>query len=285
MMLKPPTSRVTTLKADECYWSVLDGSVADGLRGKARQRALLFALEQDLPMPIDEIHAVFLARPGGQIIACACPRDLLVQLAEDADVVHPEAIPDWLDCDQDAVDFDLLGGDILSKRVRRMGAMHLVTVLLVCTLLSSLLTVGFVIRSRAFEQERQDARAATNAAQGLVLPPAGAGAQPTSIRLAALLRTVNSHSDTVMNSDFVSATDSLEQILARWPQDVRLQRLTVGKLDIRIDLTMPADLDPSLFIGALEELNDWTLSAPVVRRSQESTSVSLSLQRAERAAG
>jgi len=263
---------------------VLDAPVADGLRGKARVRALLFALEQDLPLPVDDIHAVFVAGSDNRIIACACLRDHLVRLAAFSDVVHPVEIPGWLDCDRGAAEFNLLGGEIASNRVRRMGVVQLVAVLLVCTLLSGLLSTGFVLRSRAFERVRQDAHAATSAAQRLVLPPAGAGAQPASIRLAALVRTVNANSLAVTDSDFVPATDSLEQILARWPQDVRLQRLTVGKQDIRIDLTMPVSLDPSLLIGALEDLEGWVLSAPVIRRSQETTAVSLSLQRAARSA-
>jgi len=280
-----PSSRVTMLPADSCFWSVIDGSVAGGLRGPAKTRAMLYALEPDLPLPIEDVHAVFLANGDGSIAACACRRDELARLAESADVVTPEEIPEWIACDAAAAEINLLGSGVSSVRVRRTQRTQLAVLLAVSILLSGFVSAGLYRRGQALGQDENDLRAAINSAQSLVLPPAGPNAQPASIRLAAALRTVSFENGSVQQSTAPPATDSLGQVLATWPGDARLKRLTIGKQDIRIDLTMPAEQDPSRFIGKLEELKGWKLSAPVIRRSQNETTLSLSLQRTEEGAG
>ena len=157
------------------------------------------------------------------------------------------------------------------------------TALTLCLCLSVLLTLGFLHRSKAYSEHHAAAADATQRARSLVLPPAGPSAQPASIRLEALLRSTDSLQGSTRSSDFPPASESLAQLLSLWPEGVRLQRLSLGKRDIRIDLTMPLGLDPSILIERLETIQGWKLSAPVIRRSSSSTSVSLSLQRAEEA--
>src|SRR5690606_11659430 len=158
-----------------------------------------------------------------------------------------------------------------------------VSALTVCLCLSVLLTLGFLHRSNSYSEHHAAAADAADRARSLVLPPAGPNAQPASIRLAALLRSTDSLQGSTRSSDFPPASESLAQLLSLWPEGVRLQRLALGKRDIRIDLTMPLGLDPSHLIERLETMQGWKLSAPVIRRSSSSTSVSLSLQRAEEA--
>lgn len=280
-----PASRVTTLPDGSCFWSVIDVAAAAGLRGPAKNRALRFALEPDLPLPLEDVHAVFLATGDGSITACACRRDELDRLAENADVVNPETVPEWIACNQAAAEINLLDGDVTSARVRRTRVARVVLLLVVAALLSLIVSVGFVRRTQALNQIENDLRAAIKSAQGLVLPPAGPNAQPASIRLAAALRDVSIASGSVQQSSEQPATDALRMVLESWPEGTRLKRLSIGKQDIRIDLTMQAEHDPSGFIAGLEGLQGWKLSAPVIRRSQSETTISLSLQRTEEDAG
>ena len=285
MRLALPKSRVATLDTEDCFWAALDASASSGLRGKARRRALLFALEQELPLPLEEIHAVFVEQPHGKVAACASKRDVLIRLAESADIVIPKTVPGWLECDREPSTFNLLSDGCASRRASRLRTVSCIGVVVLLGILSGLLTAGFAIRDSGFQRQRENTLNAILAAQNLVLPPAGAGVQPASIRLAALLRTTKTNTQFIGDTGSPPATDALEQVLARWPQDAQLQRLAIGKRDIRIDLTMPSDFDPSVFIGALENVAGWALSAPVVRRSDVTTSVSLRLQRLEGAGG
>ncbi|HED54116.1 MAG TPA: hypothetical protein ENJ00_07935 [Phycisphaerales bacterium] len=278
-----PTSRTVTLPDESLYWSVLDGASVSGLRAPAKERALHYALEPDLPLPIDEIHAVFHTNKDGTITACACTREQLDRLARVADVIVPAGVPGWINCEAPASAFNLLGGVLVSSRLRRTRRVQLMVLCVVFAALSGMLSIGFARRSEAYKHEQHELSAAIESAQRLILPPAGPHAQPASIRLAAMLRSISSETEPNAKTILPAATDPLRQILAIWPEGSRLKRLSIGKRDIRIDLTLPADHDPTGFIDGIEHLDGWRLSAPVLQRSPDETSLSLSLQRTEEA--
>lgn len=279
--MKPllPRSRIGSLPADRLYWSRLDDSAAAGLRGPARTRALRFALEPELPLPIEEVVAVFASAEGG-IAACACRRDELEAIAERADVVLPESVPEWLGCPIDPSSLDLLRGTTPSRRVRHASLAQGAVLLALVVALSAAVTLGMLRRAEGLKDAQRDIRSAIASAQDLVLPPVGPSAQPASIRLAAELRRVDPSPSTSVEDRFPHATHTLEQILSRWPAEARLQRLAVGKRDIRLDLGLPAGQDPSELLGNLETLEGWSLAAPVIRQSPSGTTLSISLQRA-----
>lgn len=159
--------------------------------------------------------------------------------------------------------------------------MRTAALLAVCAAISALLTLGMLRRAHTSEQEHLDLQSAIASAQGLVLPPAGPNAQPASIRLAAELRAVFSTGPRSIEAGLDPATDTLRDILARWPAEARLKRLSIGKRDTRIDLSLPADADPAPLLADLESVHGWALSAPVIRPSPAETSVSIGLQRKE----
>ncbi|RNC81181.1 MAG: hypothetical protein ED559_05110 [Phycisphaera sp.] len=278
-----PRSRVAAIPSEACFWSVLDASATDGLRGKTQKRALLYALEPDLPVPIDEVEALFRAEPNGAITACACRRDRLEDIAKAADIAVPDSVPSWLETSHVASNFDLLQGSIVSGRSRHARRTLIASVFVVGLIISSMLMIGFLNRTKAYNTQRDDAASATSLAQELVLPPAGPNSQPASIRLAAMLRSTSTHKHDNQDNSFTPASESLEQILSIWPDGARLQRLSVGKQDVRVDLSMPIELDPTNFIEHLETLEGWSLSAPSIRRTTSTTSVSVSLQRKQEA--
>lgn len=276
-----PRARVATVPADRLYWARLGGSAASGLRGRARESALRFALEPELPVPIEEVATVFVTGDDGDFVACAGSVEELGALRLTADVALPESVPEWLETELSAGAFDLLRGLPPAGRVRRAGRVRTAALVLVCTALSALVTTGMLRRADAAEREREDLTQAIAAAQGLVLTPAGPNAQPASIRLAAELRAVtaaNVDSGAGASPDAVLA---LREVLARWPEGARLKRLSVGKRDIRADLSLPAGADPAALLASLESVEGWSLAAPVIRQSLAETAVSIGLTRTE----
>lgn len=276
-----PQSRTITIPENHLYWAFLDVSAIEGLRGRARTRALQYALEPELPAAIEDVATAFACTEDGRVIACACPFDELQRLASSADMAVPASIPNWLGTDLPATAFDFMRDTTSSERVRRTRRMRAGALLAVCAAVSSLATLGMIRRAGEFEQRLGNLQNAIATAQDLVLPPAGPNAQPASIRLAAELRAVSSTEMRTVESDLTPATNTLREVLARWPEDARLKRLSIGKRDTRIELTLPADADPAPLLADLESVDGWTLAAPVIRPSQTETSVSIGLQRKE----
>lgn len=276
-----PISRMVTIPEDRLYWARLDSSVVQGLTGRARTRALRYALEPELPVAIEDLAAVFAQDTNGDTIACACPRDELGHLALNADMALPASVPTWLGTEVPASAFDLMRDAAPSGRVQRTERVRTAALLFTCAAIGTLMTLGMLRRANAFERELGELQIAITSAQGLVLPPAGPNAQPASIRLAAELRSVNSAERGTVESNLTPATGTLREILTRWPDDARLKRLSIGKRDTRIELTLPANADPAPLMAELESVGGWTLSAPIIRPSQTETSVSIGLQRQE----
>ena len=276
-----PRARISTIEEHHLYWARLDASCVAGLRGKARTRALRYALEPELPVTIEDVATVFASTQDGRVIACACPFAELQRLAPAADMALPASVPNWLGTNLPATAFDLLRDTTSSERVRRTRRMRAAALLAVCAAVSALLTFGMLRRASGFDHRLVDLQIAITSTQDLVLPPAGPNAQPASIRLAAELRAVSSTEMRTVESELIPATNTLREVLARWPDDARLKRLSIGKRDTRIELTLPADADPAPLLADLESVDGWTLAAPIIRPSQIETSISIGLQRKE----
>jgi hypothetical protein len=276
-----PRARVATLPADRLYWARLDGAAAKGLRGRARVSALSFALEPELPVPIEEAVAVFAPDASGSICACACALDELTALRLSADVVRPETVPEWLGTALGTKAFDLLRGLPPAGRGRRAVRIRTAATVLVCAAFSALVTTGMLRRAESAKHDRAELTQAIAAAQGLVLTPAGPGAQPASIRLAAELRAVTAAGVDAGPGAAPDAHEALREILARWPEGARLKRLSIGKRDIRADLSLAAGTDPAPLLASLESMKGWSLASPVIRPSPDETTVSIGLTRTE----
>lgn len=276
-----PRARIQTVPASDCYWAVIDADIARGLRGRKRTQALLFAAEPEFPVPIETLKVCFREETSGTVTACAYPHEILQGLARSADVVHPASLPQWIETQHEPESFSLLGDAVISPRQRRAHTVLVASFFLIGLITSGLLAAGFARRASSYERTELAVNAALQDAQDLVLTPAGPNSQPASIRLAALVREVESLSARPEREAVEPATEPLSAVLRSWPEDARLERLSIGKRDIRIDLTLPPEEDPARFISKVESLEGWTLSTPVIRRSKASITLSLGLQRTE----
>lgn len=267
------TPSATTLRwpPDRFYWAVLDAPLR---RPGPLGPGLLLDLQDQVPLPVEDLHAVGLAiEPehvggGRRTLVCAAPRGTLHGLPPDVYSLAPLAMPEGLAPEADSCALNLLVGDF-EPRSQRRGRTRTHAIAMAATLVvAGLLALGFSRRATMLEQ--------------LASAPTGPGTEP-GISRADLnaLRAFAARAATEPAP--IDATGPLAAALRAWPPAAPGRpRADVQSLSVdsrRIALTVSVDGDPGEFLATLESPLGFVLEQPGISTSDNKARLALTFTR------
>lgn len=275
--MNPPTQSLhTPVPASRLYWTVID---APGVRGGMVPAGLWPEIEDDLPLPLEELWAVCAPIEGsqeataGKLAVCAIPRSELAERSAGALTLTPESIPEFISNSSPSA-FNFLIGPFEPVALRRKRTQrHLAAA--ACTLFTaSLVAIGL---SRRAESWQAEATAAETASRSIV---SAIATKPVWTRddltLELMQRRQTPSSDLAAPRDAAAA---LASVIARWPSQIasKPQSISATGQAASISVTIPGDAQP--FLTSLKPPDGWKLEEPRLVAIDKTTRINLELRR------
>lgn len=248
--------------ADRFYWCVLDapGWTKTGVPPPG----MLQRLEDELPVPPAEVHAVGTPLTDGRLLVCAARRDELEGAR--ALSLTPESLPDFVDGGDPSRLNLLVGGFEPAVVCQARWRTHLVAAaaVLACGLA---LSAGLARRASSWSS----AAAVLERDAAALTPPGGAEVLADQIAAAR---------DAAEAAGAVSAPDSavaLAAVLSGWPPAAcSAQSIAVDRTGASISVAVEGDPEP--FLSALRPPPGWRLDEPRLVNVGATNRVSLKLR-------
>jgi hypothetical protein len=254
--------------ADRFFWSVLD---APGVRAdKGLPAGLLPLLQEDLPVPVEDVHAVGAATPDGRLLVCAAKREELRELPPSTLALCPDDVPALVEPKIDASAFNLLVADLEPAPLRRERARRRTLLALTAAAVACLTALGLARRSESCTKAGQEARAAS----------AAVTTNPITLHneLDRLRKAPRVEAKAITTPD---AAVALAALLSAWPKELECQTesVSVGPATMTLSLTVAKDARP--FLSALQPPEGWTLDEPRLTATSDGARLHLTLHRKE----
>ncbi len=227
----PPTldpSPHLTLPPEHFYWAILDGSLLPPYPA-GRKRRLGYLFETVLPLPIDDIHAIYRKLPQQKYLACGMAhtqlsgngQPSLLNLTQ-AITLSPTSLPDCLEAEIDPTDLNLLQGEYEPEScsaLRRRCIHRLLAAFILCSLI---LTIGMENRFHALNQRIDISNQQQQDIYSQVLGPnyASATLSPTLQITSELRRLERTHQSSTPSHTLVDVSPILADLFALWPRPI-----------------------------------------------------------------
>ncbi len=272
-----------TRPASEFYWSILTvDQPARGTRRVRPSRDYLDSLfEEDLPLDLAEVHAVYAPVPDGRFLACAAPRSMLADLPGGTLALTPESIPTSLGldtavaCDQ----LNLLVGKFEPRELKQERSKRWAIALTVCVACVAFLTFGLARRAASAHRSAHDVDAATVALAQSALPGKPATLDTASFLTQQELASVRSlHAAEATGARAPDAVAPLVDLLTHLPRTTSLRTDVLAVTPQTITLNVATDADPQAFLKGLEPPPGWTLDEPRLTASRGEGATTLAIQ-------
>lgn len=288
--MTPPTTAPGTeqhdsqhiqLGPEQFYWAKLD---AASLGRRASSRALGYMFESVLPVPIDDVQAVYVKMDANSYIACGMDKEWLNELITLSPLtLTPTQLPEFLSNTQDidASRFNLLVGDFAPTTLRRVKRMRSSVAAMIVLILAAALTVGLERRVSSLNEQTEFLRQQQYEIAVAVLGEnVSKSSLPPALQLTAELRELQStrQVDTAA-LDKNDASQTLADLFAHWPRELMLQTASVSITDqsISIHAELQESSAAQSLTEALEPMHDWILRQPRVDVSDKSTKATIQL--------
>jgi hypothetical protein len=253
------------------YWSLLEAP--HWKRAGPLPAGLLQALEEDIPVAAEELHAVGVPAGDGTLLVCAARAEELESLDVDLLTLCPEALPDFAPQGVEALSLNLLVGAKEPAPIRRAReGRHLARAAAVA-LVVGLLSIGLARRAAHLEGLAQRAQAASSAAVQRLLP---SGTPDTLALEVNRARRVTESSARVHPAP--SAAAALAALLRAWPTQApsKPQSLVVTETGATVSLSVEGD--PTPFLKAMKPPAGWSMDEPRLSASDKLTRLTLQLR-------
>ncbi len=210
------------IPAEHLYWASLNASTLTGqsVRSAAARRRLGFAFERYLPVPIEQVHAVYV-RSGDAIIACGIDWSRLNPLLEQGILrIEPESLPRWLNADAQPLEFNLASFEATPPHIIQAGNRLAATSAIAASLVLLIVAFGINRRANTLDETTAGLRVASNQAITNQIGSGLAGQLP-QLRLTAELRRLRSLESS--SSHYNGAADAVPTLVAAfeaWPTDI-----------------------------------------------------------------
>lgn len=281
--MRLPRANRATLPREQCYWAILQGSGAKGLRGRKRNEALLYELERSLPIQVESVSASFAAHGGG-IVACAAQRTMIDDFRRSCDSLTPDALPDELAGGTlNTASFELLGGRLMSARHARLKRVRRLSIETLAIAASTLITAGLAVRTHRLNTQSEKHPSQIEAAYEHAIDLSVPSLQPAGVRLVTALREAEKDTETAAGTPAESSVlPAFLHMLSQWPEDatLRLERLTVGAREASLDVSLDQAADVSQVLAALSAPPGWTARSPRIQQRRDGQSLQISYQQA-----
>lgn len=270
--------------AERFYMARLDlSAIPRGMR--LNDDALRYLFEAELPIPLSEVHAVFVKCGARQVLAIGCEKSLLREAIRDFDPIRlgPTTIPQWLEVAIDPGPLNLLVGEFLPAAVRASRRSMLGEGLLCAALAAALFLVGIERRARA-DLDYAELLSEQHAAvlSSVLGPPVGN--MPAGQRRLALTGELRRQREAIRLKTTTPSHDAAEiltDVLARWPGDLQLRTLAVGEDSVAITATTSDAAKAEDAARSLAKLAQFELASPQVVADGAEVAVTLRLDRSK----
>ncbi len=250
-------------------WALLD---APGWTKCGRvPEGLLAALEDELPVAVEAMHAVCAPAGGGSLIVCAARRADLAGLEGSVLSLSPASLPEFARGSCEPTRLNLLIGAYEPSLVRRSrartGALFAVTVLIA----SALLSVGLSRRAQAW---RVGANLNRESARQVLATMVAPGVDPAS----EIDRLRRANEAALRDRAPADAALSLAAVLRGWPAQVSCATHSIAVGPTGATLSLDVRGDPTPFLASLQPPSGWLLDEPRLNSTERGTRLSLRLR-------
>lgn len=257
--------------SDRFYWAVLS---CPGIKGAGvLPAALLPLLEDDIPLPAEDIHAVFLSATDNRVIVCAVKRDVLDILPPELLSLSPQSLPPPIESTGiNPRSFNLLVGPYEPRAMR--SARNKRNALVSLTLLISCLLVSTGLDRRTAQLNRHAAEVVSTTHQ--LAARLGPHVTPANI-VQELHRVRDMHAALAIASDNPDITNTLATVLQHWPTTSSsiLQSVSVSAGGVLLSVAI--DGDSSSFLKAFKVPEGLALDEPRLTLADNVTRMNLKL--------
>jgi hypothetical protein len=251
------------------FWAVID---APGVKPKGGDVpvGLLTQLQEEVPVALEEVHAVSTAVPEGKLIVCAARREDLRGLPEGCLSLAPDDVPQLIEPKIDAAAINLLVGDFEPLALRRELSRRRTMMILTAAAATCLAAVGLVKRADGWTRAGQQARTAISA---LAASPVALRADLERLRKAPRVDT-----KALTPPD---ASVAMASLLSAWPKELECQTesVNIGPSTMTLAVTVSKDARP--FLSALKPPEGWTIDEPRLTATADGSRLHLALHRKE----
>lgn len=272
-----PSGDMRTIDPDQLYWAEIK---LPGVRSKPGPLppGLLELLADQVPVPVEDLHAVGAPTSDGRLIACAIERPRLSDLSVGAAMLVPGAIPTTFTARElDVGCLNLLSGEFEPPAVRRARTLRRWRVAAAAMIAIALVTVGSHRRQAHADRLAEQAQTASESLlaaaglDGVTLPMLEAEIDRRQRRLA-LGRTIEE------SSTGRDAAATMAAVLERWPplQSMRTQSLSVAPE--LVSFAVVVSDDPAHFIAAFAPPPGWIADEPRLTGLESHTRITVSLR-------
>lgn len=253
--------------ANRFYWAVLD--TQGWRRSGPVPPGLMAELDELIPAPLEELHAVMAPAPGGKALVCAVPTDDLRALPSDAATLSPESLPPNLDLAIEPASLNLLVGAFQPVAVtRRRARTHLRAMTLVLAT-AGLVTLGMVRRANWHKSRESE----TTVALAQVGSLDALAREVQALRSAAQSR--------ARLDQAADARPALAGLLAAWPVS---ENVEVQSISARADVCTISALvkgDAAQVLAEFTPPEGWQVQEPRLAGAGDRTRLVVTLRKGE----
>lgn len=285
-----------TWPPERFYWSLID--LPGWKKTGQLPPALLHEVQHDLPVEVDDLHAVCLPLSDGLLLVCAARRDELEALETTTLALTPSDIPamflsapavpataplgvpggqddrlDTLPAGADPSALNLLVGDFEAGPIRRARVRRHIERMVAMLTCVALLWFGLDRRAAVFARQAAMTIDSANAEAGD--PALTQNPDELAIRLASLSRLRAAAAAKVAEPADAAAT--LASLLRRWPASSEAvpQSVSISASTITVSVTTRGE--PSDFLRGFKPPDGWRLEEPRVSTGPDSARIMLEL--------
>lgn len=263
-----------TWPPERFYWSVLD---APGMkRAGVLPPGLLPEFQEELPVPVEELHAVSVPTGDGRLVVCAAPRSALAELDQSLLSLTPERLPAVIAAPIECSCLNLLVGEFEPRPLRRARAIRHVLAAGVVLLAALIAVLGLVRRAGHWESVAEQARAAS--VQALLQISPGATLEKVLAELARLRPATEAAASLRPPPD---AAPQLAALLNAWPAAIPSKPQSISVTPAALDVSVALDGNAAVFLRAFKPPPGWRLDEPRLNTAETITRVTLRMRPAE----
>jgi hypothetical protein len=263
--------RAATWPPERFFWSVLD---APGLkRAGPLPPGLLPEFQEDLPIPVEDVHAVAAPVGDGRLIVCAARRSALAQVDPTLARLSPDRLPDAITAPCQCSQLNLLVDEFEPPAQRRTRRLRHLAGALVASTVVALCAAGLHRRAAHWETIASDARRACSRALAQVSPTS----TPETISAeVARLRSIGGAAARLRRP--TNAAPQLAALLNAWPGDAPSNPQSLAVTPAGVTVSVAIDGDAAPFLRSFKPPAAWKLDQPRLSTAGAITRVTLQMR-------
>jgi hypothetical protein len=262
-------SRSESWPPDRFYWAVVD---ANGWNSAGPlPRGCAGALADEVPVPIEDLHAVCAPAGNGKLIVCAAEREAIQALDPETLSLGPSELPEGISGLAGLQSLELLTGEFEPLPIRRVRTRRRILALATVALCGGLVSYGLSRRAETWLDLSAQQRAAAVTLAASTIP----SGDPDLLALEA--NRVRGRKSPKELSPAPDASIALAELLQIWPTEVgnKPQGITIAPTSMSCSVLVEGD--PSPFLKALQAPRGWVLHEPRLNSSGAATRLTLHL--------